>query len=363
MNVRAMPLTGMTRRPVMTVIAGGCQEVLTCHEKDPLLQSAFGIRVHVDREITTMTYQIRMGLALPAVAKALGNRLGEKRFVALHDDLYGRKYYRLKAKDPSGTIESVEAKKAIWQSATEEFALGEFDPKTEWLISALIAKTNDAINSNDRSDLEAFTNALTAADAHQVPAGSKFARAGEYHRRALTRQIRVDYLPSSAAFPIDKSAEVSTAIHENRTALKLIKHDKELGSEDRAMRVQTALVSLLHRHGRRMLGEEQYRRLLDSQKVIDRLWASVRAMPRAHPRAELFANNLVSLCSYRLRDDARQAYIYLVAFENAYRDLTYKATTAIHPIATDPDCAYLRSLLDASPVTTEEIETCRRSLR
>jgi hypothetical protein len=111
-----MPLTGMTRRSVMAVSATQCQGGVYPPRKEPTFTISFGLRVHVDRETTTMTYQL--GLALPAV-QGPWKSIGERRFVALHDDLYGRKYYRLKAKDPSGEIESVEAKKAIWQSARE----------------------------------------------------------------------------------------------------------------------------------------------------------------------------------------------------------------------------------------------------
>jgi hypothetical protein len=85
-------------------------------------------------------------------------------------------------------------------------------------------------------------------------------------------------------------------------------------------------------------------------------------MRKAHPRSELFASNLTCLCSYRGREDTREAYIYLVTFDTAYRKLTHKAATARYSLQTDPDCEYLRSVLEAKPVTKEEIETCKRSL-
>jgi hypothetical protein len=146
-------------------------------------------------------------------------------------------------------------------------------------------------------------------------------------------------------------------------ALKLLEDDSGTGREDRVNRVSIALISLLHRHRRKTLGREQYTKQLEELKVIDRLWAAVRTARRGHPRATLFADNLTSLCSYLRRDDARNAYVYLVTFDPAYRNLAHKVATDRYPIATDEDSKYLRSLLDTNPVSDEEIDECKRSLR
>jgi hypothetical protein len=117
--------------------------------------------------------QFRMGLALPEATRALGKLLGEEGVASLHDDLYERAYHRLKRKGPTGSIKSDGAIAAIWQGVKVNFDLGEFDAKTEWLVSELIRMTYAALEEHDNKALEHFTNPLIAADANQRPVGAE----------------------------------------------------------------------------------------------------------------------------------------------------------------------------------------------
>jgi hypothetical protein len=88
--------------------------------------------------------EVKLGLRLSEAVNGLGKRLGERGVLSVHHDLHPRKYYRLKSKI-NGTIQSAEAKAALWRRAEKEFELGGFDPSTEWLVSTLITMTIEAI--------------------------------------------------------------------------------------------------------------------------------------------------------------------------------------------------------------------------
>jgi hypothetical protein len=309
----------------------------------------------------TILPHMRFGLTLPQVAKGLGKRLGERGVVSLHPDIYPRKYYRL-IKEPNGTILSVDAKEALWREGKRQFDLGDFGAGTEWLISRLITLTKEAIETGDRAHLQEFLTGLLAADANQMPAGSARIQAGVLYRRALTKQVRLDYMPSTAAVPIDRDREPESIIADEESALSLLDQDHEPGQDDCKVRVLTALVSVIHRHRRAKLGYERYAQLLTEKQVIERLWTSLLKMRRGHPRAEVTASNLTNLCSLFARDDTRKAYVYLVAIDGRYLDLNYKAGTAFYSLRDDPDCAHLRNILTSNPVTSEEIRECSRSL-
>jgi hypothetical protein len=281
--------------------------------------------------------------------------------VALHPDLNPRTYYRAKKKT-NGTIQSVDAKTALWKSGGDEFDLGEFSSDTEWLISTLIVLTNQAIEKGDRTDLQEFLTILFAADAGQTPAGSARMQAGVFYRRALTKQVRLDYLSSTSATPINRDKDVDSIIDDTESALSLLDHDGEAGRDDCIIRVLTAWVSVIHRHRRAKLGQKNYEELLTEKRVIERLWVSLRKMRRGHPRADVTASNLTNLCSLLVSPDTRDAYIYLLAIDDRYLDLNHKAPTALYSLQGDPDCAHLRTILEKSPITREEISECIHSL-
>jgi hypothetical protein len=126
-------------------------------------------------------------------------------------------------------------------------------------------------------------------------------------------------------------------------------------------RVLISWVSLIHRHRRKQL-ERKYSELLKDKNVIGRLWAALHKMPAEHPRAEHIAHTLTNLCSLEKRPDTREAYIHLVAVDGSYFDLEHKKPTALYSLQTDPDCEYLRTVLQDQPISQEEIDQCKRSL-
>ena len=306
-----------------------------------------------------MPVQVRMGLTLSEVTGGLGKRFGEKGVSSLHDALHPRIYYRIK-RNIRSRIESAGATEALWLSATTQFQLGDFGQETETLISALIGLTYEALVTGDYEELGELVHTLLAADADQRPTGPPRRKAGVMYRRALVKQIWLDYLPASNQTTAHVCA--SSAIDDTDRALKLLRKDVEAGRDDCIARVLTAKASLFHRHFRGQLGHEKYVKLLARQRVVECLWISLRAMPKGHPRAEVTASNLTNFCSLLRRPDTRQAYIHLLAVNASSRALTYKAPTALFSFEDDPDCEHLRAELRVNPITKEEVLRCKLSL-
>jgi hypothetical protein len=194
-----------------------------------------------------------------------------------------------------------------------------------------------------------------------MPVGSPRMRAGVLYRRALAKQVLLDYLPSETT-PIGRKELAKSAIRDAKFALTLLEQNRGARREDCVNRALMVWVSLVHRHCRTELGPAKYEKLLEKEKVIERLWVSLRKMPRGHPRAEVTASNLTNLCSVCRRFDTREAYIYLAAIDERYGNLKHKAPTALHSLEMDPDCTHLRAVLEANPVTRKEIEECKQSL-